>query len=444
MASSLLSEKYCSNDRRLIVSEQIPAALMGGETLPAGERELQSHARKNLWKTKVQHGRWRACNLRCCAKLLVNFSFSTSGVHLMESGTASSTRRNRVFPIVLIVILVIAGLAAAQQPATGTPSSQSSPTTEPPAGTPQGLPLVQPLPQAAVRADQAATGAQAKNAGSKEVPDQSALTKLGPGDLIEINVYNVPELATKARVSNSGDVYLPLIDYVHVDGLTQEEAQTVIEKRLEDGGFVRNPHVTIFVDEAASQGVAVLGEVAKPGIYPDVVDHKLYEVISEAGGFTPNASRKVAIIRHNLPDAMHIELPRNLADDLSGNVDVLPGDTITVPRAPIIYVVGDVGRPSGLLVDNGTLTVLQAIALAGGTNRTAKMGAARILRKTPSGMTETRIELKKMLEAKTPDITLQADDILFVPVSGFRLAASRTAEAALTMATAVSIYAVHP
>jgi polysaccharide export outer membrane protein len=237
---------------------------------------------------------------------------------------------------------------------------------------------------------------------------------------------------------------LPLIDYVHVDGLTQEEAQTVIEKRLEDGGFVRNPHVTIFVDEAASQGVAVLGEVAKPGIYPDVVDHKLYEVISEAGGFTPNASRKVAIIRHNLPDAMHIELPRNLADDLSGNVDVLPGDTITVPRAPIIYVVGDVGRPSGLLVDNGTLTVLQAIALAGGTNRTAKMGAARILRKTPSGMTETRIELKKMLEAKTPDITLQADDILFVPVSGFRLAASRTAEAALTMATAVSIYAVHP
>jgi polysaccharide export outer membrane protein len=95
-------------------------------------------------------------------------------------------------------------------------------------------------------------------------------------------------------------------------------------------------------------------------------------------------------------------------------------------------------------VDNGTLTVLQAIALAGGTNRTAKMGAARILRKTPSGMTETRIELKKMLEAKTPDITLQADDILFVPVSGFRLAASRTAEAALTMATAVSIYAVHP
>ncbi len=279
---------------------------------------------------------------------------------------------------------------------------------------------------------------------NKDATDTAGITKLGPGDLVEVNVYNVPELATKARVSNSGDVYLPLIDYVHVEGLTQEEAQTVIEKRLEDGGFVRNAHVTIFVDEAASQGVTVIGEVGKPGIYAAPVDHKLYEIISVAGGFTPSASRKLAIIRHNASEAIHIELPRNLGDDLSGNVDIFPGDTITVPRAPIIYVVGDVGRPAGLLVDNGQLTVLQAIALAGGTNRTAKMDGVRIIRKTPAGMTETQVQLKKMLRAKTPDVTLQADDILFVPVSGGRVMAARTFEAAMAMATAVSIYAVHP
>jgi polysaccharide export outer membrane protein len=267
---------------------------------------------------------------------------------------------------------------------------------------------------------------------------------LGPGDLIEVSVYNVPELATKARISSSGDVYLPLIDYVHVDGLTQEEAQTLIEKRLSDGGFVRSPHVTIFVDEASSQGVTIIGEVGKPGIYPDVSDHKLYEVISQAGGFSASASRKIAVIRRNQPEPIRINLPRNLADDLSGNIDILPGDTISVPRAPIIYVVGDVGRPSGLLVDNGSLTVLQALALAGGTNRTAKMGGARIIRKTPAGMTETNVQLKKMLEAKVPDVTLQGDDILFVPVSAGKLVASRTIEVALTMATAVSIYAVHP
>jgi len=270
------------------------------------------------------------------------------------------------------------------------------------------------------------------------------MVKLGPGDLIEVAVYNVPELATKARVSNSGDVYLPLIDYVHVEGLTQEEAQTVIEKRLESGGFVRSPHVTIFVDEANSQGVTVLGEVGKPGIYPDPVDRKLYQIISEAGGFTPSASRKIAIIRHNQTEAIHIDLPRNLADDISGNVDVLPGDTVMVPKAPIVYVVGDVGRPSGFLVDNGTLTVLQALALAGGTNHTAKMGAARIIRKTPTGMTETNVQLKKMLEAKVPDVTLQADDILFVPVSGARVVATRSFEAAMSLTTAVGIYALHP
>jgi polysaccharide biosynthesis/export protein len=358
----------------------------------------------------------------------------------MELGTPGFTRRGRVVALIvvsLIVGLFLAGLAVAQQPAGSAPSS------------PTNLPAAVPLSEAAQSASgaaqtgapQTATAQDKSSDADKATPDSVAAVRLGPGDLIEVNVYNVPELATKARVSGSGDVYLPLIDYVHVEGLTQEEAQTVIQKRLEDGGFVRSPHVTIFVDEAASQGVTVIGEVGKPGIYPDVADHKLYEVISEAGGFTATASRKIAIIRES--KSIHIDLPRNLGDDLSGNIDILPGDTITVPRAPVIYVVGDVGRPSGLLVDNGTLTVLQAIALAGGTNHTAKLSAVRIVRKTPAGLTETRVELKKMLEAKAPDITLQADDILFVPVSGFRVAAARTAEAAVSVATAVSIYSVH-
>jgi len=353
----------------------------------------------------------------------------------MESGTSSFTRCGRVFFFVLAVFSIMANIAAAQQPASG--ASQS--------GAPTEIPAVQPATQPLSQAAGTMSGEPAKNPDSgKDSPDQSALVKLGPGDLIEVNVYNVPELTSKVRVSNSGEIYLPLIDYVHVEGLTQEEAQTLIEKRYTDGGFVRNPHVTIFVDEASSQGVTVLGEVAKAGIYPDVADRKLYEVISEAGGFTNSASRKIAVIRRNQADPIRIDLPRNLADDLTGNIDIMPGDTITVPRAPIIYVVGDVGRPSGLLVDNGSLTVLQALALAGGANRTAKMGGARIIRKTPTGMTETNVQLKKMLEAKAPDITLQGDDILFVPVSAGKLAAARTIEVALTMATAVSIYAVHP
>jgi polysaccharide biosynthesis/export protein len=352
--------------------------------------------------------------------------------------------------LISFAVLCGAGVALSQQSSTGAqtsanqtqspgPATDTAPVTVP--GIPAGQAAIGSIPTNSPQKP-----ADASNDDSvKGTVDEVSVVKLGPGDLLEVSVYNVPELATKARVNNSGDIYLPLVDYVHVEGLTQEEAQGLIQKRLEEGGFVRNPHVTIFVDEAASQGVTLLGEVSRPGIYPDTVDRKLYQVISQAGGFTPSASRKIAIIRRGQPEPIHVDLPRNLADNLSGDVEILPGDTITVPRAPIIYVVGDVGRPSGLLVDNGTLTVLQALALAGGTNHTAKLSAARLIRKTPTGeMTETRIQLKKMLEAKTPDFTLQADDILFVPVSGGRILADATFNAAMAAATAVTIYSIHP
>jgi len=350
----------------------------------------------------------------------------------MELGASKPLVWVRFCGCIFLSISTLIGGAWAQSPTgTGVDPSASAAT-----------PAAQPISQAAQSTATEPANSTAKT--SEADNSDASLVKLGPGDLVEVSVYNVPELNTKARISNSGDVYLPLIDYVHIEGLTQEEAQNVIQKRLVEGGFVRNPHVTIFVDEANSQGVTVIGEVSKPGIYPDPVDRKLYQVISEAGGFTAAASRKVTILRRNRPDPIHVDLPRNLGDDATANVDVLPGDTITVPKAPIVYVVGDVGRPSGFLVDNGTLTVLQALALAGGTNRTAKMGGARIIRKTPAGMTETHLELKKMLEAKTPDVTLQADDILFVPISAGKLAVARSTEAALSMATAVGIYTIRP
>lgn len=347
----------------------------------------------------------------------------------MSLGVQIFNRRRRGFALPCAVLVMSCEMLAAQQ--------------DPRAGAAQpGANTAQPASRMAVTSN---PGSSIASAAPETKDDRPVMVKFGVGDLLEVSVYNVPELATKARVSNSGEIYLPLIDYVHVAGLTQEEAQALIEKRLEDGGFVRSPHVTIFVDEAESQGVTMLGEVARPGIYPDTADHKLYEVLSQAGGFTASASHKVAIIRKGKPDPIRIDLPRNLADDLSGNVDVLPGDTVTVPRAPIVYVVGDVGKPSGFLVDNGSLTVLQALALAGGANHTAKMGAVRLIRKTPSGsMTETPVPLKKIIEAKAPDVNLQPDDILFVPMSGVRVAAGKMGDAAISAAAAVSIYAAHP
>ncbi len=357
----------------------------------------------------------------------------------MEFGRFSFARSRRLLVLPLVLVCGPNLKVWAQQ----TPASS-------PGSTVPSLPAAQPISQAAVgsartNADSAKATPGGASANSVAATGDNSALRLGPGDLLEVGVYNVPELSTKARVGNSGDVYLPLVDYVHVGDLTLEEAQALIEKRLEDGGFVRNAHVTIFLDESAAQGVTILGEVARPGIYQAIGDRRLYDLISAAGGFAPAAGRKVSVIRqHSQTGPITVNLPRNLADDLEDNIEIMPGDTITVPRAPIIYVVGDVARPAGLLVDNGSLTVLQALALAGGTNHTAKMGGVCIIRKGPAGMTETKVPLKKMLEAKAPDVTLQADDILFIPLSGVRVAAGKGFEAAISAATGVAILAAHP
>lgn len=359
----------------------------------------------------------------------------------MEFGRFSLARRRSLLALSLVLLSGSAFRAGAQQAPASSPVENPVPALPPAKALSQAAAGTVPGNAQPAKATQSGSSTSSVAAAN----DNSALLRLGPGDLLEVGVYNVPELTTKARVGNSGDVYLPLIDYVHVGDLTVEEAQSLIEKRLGDGGFVRNAHVTIFLDESASQGVTILGEVAKPGIYPAIGDRRLYDLISAAGGFTATAGRKVSIIRqHSQTEPITVNLPRNLADDLQDNIEIMPGDTITVPRAPVIYVVGDVGHPTGLLMDNGTLTVLQALALAGGTNRTAKMGAVRIIRKGPTGMTETRVPLKKMLEAKAPDINLQADDILFVPLSGARVAAGQGLQSAIAAATGIAVLAAHP
>lgn len=268
----------------------------------------------------------------------------------------------------------------------------------------------------------------------------SAAQRLAPGDLVDVNVYNVPDLNTKARVADSGDVYLPLIAYVHIGGLTIEEAQGVLEKRLSDGGFVRDPHVSLFVNESASQGTNVLGSVAKPGVYTVAGDHRLLDLISAAGGFSLDAGRTVSVThRSSSGPPVTVVLARNVTESGDSNIAVSPGDTLYIHKADVIYVVGDVLKPSGIYVDRDDLTVLQALALAGGPTHDAKLDGARIVRKGPTETTETPVELKKILQAKAPDIPLQPNDILFVPSkSGFWSAARSGAAIALQTTTTVA------
>jgi len=294
-------------------------------------------------------------------------------------------------------------------------------------------------------APQAAPGNEASSPQSPRLLANSS-AKLGIGDLIDVTVFGVPDLSTKTRVSSSGDIYLPLVDYVHVADLTTDEAQELIQKRLEDGGFVRGPHVSIFVDESASQAITLLGEVGHPGPYPAIGERRLFDLISAAGGLTEKAGRSITIEHHGDPSQkVEVQLSStNLAEDTQDNVDLYPGDLVIVSRAGIVYVVGDVQRPSGFLVSEDTaLTVLKALALAGGGTRTSALNRTRILRQTPNGIQEIPVSLKKILYAKAPDVALVKGDILFIPGSAGKAAAYRTADAAMSLSTALAVVAIH-
>jgi polysaccharide export outer membrane protein len=268
--------------------------------------------------------------------------------------------------------------------------------------------------------------------------------RLGINDLIQVSVFGVPDLTTRSRIGRSGDIYLPLINYVHVADLTTNEAQNLIAKRLEDGGFVRQPHVSISVDESSSQAITMIGEVVHPGPYPPNGDRHLLDLISAAGGLTDKAGHTVTIVHRGDPDhKIELQISKNLAEDSEINVEILPGDTIIVSRGGIVYVVGDVGHPSGFFIEDSSLTVLKALALAGGSTRTSNLNKTKIIRQTPNGAQEIPVPLKKILYAKAPDVALIKGDVLFVPGNSAKAAAYRTGEVAVAVSTALAVVAVH-
>jgi polysaccharide biosynthesis/export protein len=266
--------------------------------------------------------------------------------------------------------------------------------------------------------------------------------RIGGGDLININVYGIPEMAQDVRVNNGGDIYLPLIGYVQVGGLTPDQAQTVIENRLREGGFVNNPHVTVSLKDYVNQSATVTGEVAKPGVYPILGTQRLLEVLATAGGLTPRAGRTLTITHRDQPDApVTAELPSDLAKFPKDNIEIFPGDTVVVNRAGVVYVVGEVARPSGLIMDNNEkMTVIQAIALVGGTTSVAAMNNTKLIRASAKGREEVPLPLQKMIAGKHADMDLKPDDILFVPASFGKKAARRSAESALAITQSLAIY----
>ena len=326
-----------------------------------------------------------------------------------------------------LVLLTLFALGATQAGRSETQNASPLPTKSPvnkPADTSPGSTL----------ADSAGTP-------SEKTPTVLAI---GAGDLLKVSILGAPESDQEVRVGGDGTFFLNFIGAVHVAGLSTEQAQATISKKLVAGGFFTEPQVSVFAKEYATQGVSVLGEVLKPSVYPLLGPRTLFDVLSLAGGTTPKAGQVITITHRDHPRELRtVSLSNDPAKSAEANIEIFPGDTVVVSKAGIVYVVGEVRKPSGVVMENGTqMTVLQAIAMAEGTSPNAALNKSKLIRKTPNGPQETPLELKKILAAKSPDIHLQADDIIFVPNSSAKSAGKRGLEAIVQMATGLAVY--HP
>ena len=265
------------------------------------------------------------------------------------------------------------------------------------------------------------------------------------GDLIQVTVFGSAELSAPLRVDSKGEVVLPLGGAVRVKGLTAAEAGAAIASQLKEAGILLEPHVGVMIVEYESQGVTVTGEVKSPGVYPLLANRTVLDMIAQAGGLNENSGRIATVVHRDNPNNVRqvrlnvsVQTPSSIAE---GNIEVLPGDTISVSRSGVIYVIGDVGRPGGFLVEhNDRLSVLQALALAQGTNQTAAFGATRLMRKIEGGRLQIDLDLKKVLNGKSADLLMADGDILYVPVSYKKVYSLRAIDAAIGVGSGIAVY----
>ncbi len=313
-------------------------------------------------------------------------------------------------------------------------------------------------------------GAQDISVGRREVPNRPRADRrqapsayvLGPEDQISISVAEVGEISNDpVRIDLTGFIRVPLIGRIHAGGLTIEQFEAELATRLKP--YVLEPDVTVAISEFRSQPVSVFGAVKNPGVYQVQGRKTLLEMISQAGGLDTTAGYRISITRRvewgRIPLASAAESAdgqfsvgevsvKSLvqAKAPEENIPICPHDVISVPRAEMIYVVGTVQRSGGfVLSERETMSVLQALSLAGGLDRFASGRNARILRRSGGAdRAEIAVNVPAILMGRANDVPLQAEDILFIPSSAPKKAVVRALEAAIQTGTGVVIWGRHP
>lgn len=282
---------------------------------------------------------------------------------------------------------------------------------------------------------------------------------LGPNDQISFLGSDADELVNKQfRIDAEGDINLPMTGRLHAAGLTVRQFEDLVNQRLTT--YIRDPHLVVTTMELRSQPVSVLGAVKAPGTHQLEGRKTLVEMIALAGGFREDAGYAVKITREiewgpiPLPNATvdssnHFSMAEvSIKEILDGhspaeNILIMPHDVISVPKGDLVYVVGDVKKAGGfILAEREHISVLQALSLAEGVDRTADSQHAKILRLQPGQeqRREITVNVKKIFEGSSKDVPMQAGDILFMPSSTAKKVGIRSVDAIIQMAVGIAIW----
>jgi polysaccharide export outer membrane protein len=274
---------------------------------------------------------------------------------------------------------------------------------------------------------------------------QQAALRIAPGDVINVHVYDTPEMEQSVRVAESGDVELILIGKVHLATLTPVEAARAVEDTLKSRNIMKNPSVLITVTAYEAELVSVGGEVNHPGLQQITAPRSAIDLIALSGGLTDLADRHNILIRRkgSADNITKFYFSNDPSEALKNDVVVEPGDAIVVPRCGIVYVIGDVGRPGGFPIDepDSRMSALRAIALAGATNHTATPSNARLIRRAPDGgYQDTRLNFSRIQKGKDPDVALMPGDVIYIPFSYVKNALALGSSTVLSTAAQAAIY----
>ena len=264
---------------------------------------------------------------------------------------------------------------------------------------------------------------------------------LSSGDLVSIRLYDAPDYASLERITKDGTVLLPLIGSVNLGGITIRQAEDLIASRLKAAGMYRNPEVIIGIAESSSpQTVSFVGE--KSGVFLVQGQRNLLDVLAGAGGLPPGAGRTVSIIRPGVEAPILVNLGNSPQDLIKANVPILPHDTIFVERAGSVYVLGAF-KQQGALPIQGTMTLMQAAALAGGPQFAGKYSDMRIVRTVGTERQEVKVDIKRIMYGLDPDPILQSGDILFLPTQILKQALASGGLQTLLSAVSILVIAAY-